>query len=127
MYSSEACSPLLQSILTELISGVFVDLVTAPGFKPGETPEKGFGGFDSHPLPLLTFRCFPPGSMGRDYFPCRSYLQLALMDLVIHALFDRRDRVEWSNGGVVAQKDVACVKHAVRCRRLQKSSDGLRT
>lgn len=36
-------------------SGVFVDLVTAPGFKPGETPEKGSGGFDSHPLPLSGF------------------------------------------------------------------------
>ena len=31
---------------------MFVDLVTAPGFKPGETSEKRSGGFDSHPLPL---------------------------------------------------------------------------
>ena len=43
-------------------SGVFVDLVTAPGFKPGETSEKRSGGFDSHPLPLLSFRCFPRSS-----------------------------------------------------------------
>lgn len=35
-------------------SGVFVDLVTAPGFKPGETSEKRSGGFDSHPLPLVS-------------------------------------------------------------------------
>lgn len=50
-------------------SGVFVDLVTAPGFKPGETSEKRSGGFDSHPLPLLPFRGFPPRSAKRLYLP----------------------------------------------------------
>ena len=36
--------------------GVYADLVTAPGFKPGVASEKGLGGFDSHPLPLSGFR-----------------------------------------------------------------------
>jgi hypothetical protein len=35
------------------IRGVYADLVTALGFKPMESTEKWFGGFDSHPLPLV--------------------------------------------------------------------------
>lgn len=41
-------------------SGTYADLVTAPGFKPGVTSAKTWGGFDSHPFPfgrLCPFGC----------------------------------------------------------------------
>ena len=45
----------LQSRIRLLKEGVYADLVTAPGFKPGVASEKGPGGFDSHPLPSSGF------------------------------------------------------------------------